>query len=278
MVDGRLGAAVRQQGTLDGTSVIVVTYNGRPYLDECLRSVRGQLRPGDELIVVDNASTDGGSDLVAERYPGARLVRNAENRGFAAACNQGAALASGQVLVFLNQDTRVAPGWLAALVETLLAGARSRPEIELVTSKALIMSRPDRIHLCGQDVHYTGLVLGRGFGAAAGSLDAPGLVGAVAGCSFAVRRQVWQELGGFDGTLYMYYEETDLSWRARLRGIRSLYVPGSVVYHDYRPARPNPSRFYYTARNRRLMLLKNWRWPTLSSMSNVVSTTGTPTS
>jgi GT2 family glycosyltransferase len=70
-------------------------------------------------------------------------------------------------------------------------------------------------------------------------------------------------LGGFDETLYMYYEETDLSWRARLRGYHSGYVPSSVVHHDYAPARPNLSRFYYTARNRYLLILKNWRLRTL---------------
>ncbi|HUW14841.1 MAG TPA: glycosyltransferase family 2 protein [Anaerolineae bacterium] len=242
-----------------GASVIIVAYNGRHYLDGCLHSVLDELRPGDEVIVVDNASTDGSADFVSEHYPQARLVRNAENRGFAAANNQGAALASGEVLVFLNQDTRVQAGWLQALVEGLGGG----DAVGLTTSKVLVMSQPDRIQACGQDVHYTGLVFGRGFGAAAGSLDGAEAVGAVGGCSFAARLEVWQQLGGFDETLYMYYEETDLSWRARLRGYRSVYVPDSVVYHDYRPGRPSAFRLYHSARNRRIMLLKNWRWPTL---------------
>ena len=243
----------------NNASVIIVAYNGFHYLEGCLRSVLDELGPGNEVIVVDNASTDGSADFVAERYRQARLVRNTDNRGFAAANNQGAALASGEVLVFLNQDTRVEAGWLQALVEALGVG----DTVGLTTSQVLVMSQPARIQACGQDVHYPGLVFARGFGAAAGSLGGAGPVGAVAGCSFAVRREVWQELGGFDETLYMYYEETDLSWRALLRGYRCLYVPDSVVYHDYRPARPTPFRFYHSARNRRLMVLKNWRWRTL---------------
>jgi len=240
-------------------SVIMVSYNGRHYLDDCLRSVYHELRPGDEVVVVDNASTDGSGDFVAERYPEVRVVRNARNRGFAAANNQGAELASGEVLVFLNQDTRVAPGWLGALVEGLGGG----DTVGLTTSKVLVMSQPDRIQACGQNVHYTGLVFARGFGAPAGNLDGGQAVGAVAGCSFAVRRELWQELGGFDEMLYMYYEETDLSWRARMRGYRSLCVPDSVVYHDYKAGRPTPLRLYHSNRNRGILLLKNWRWPTL---------------
>jgi GT2 family glycosyltransferase len=162
-------------------------------------------------------------------------------------------------LVFLNQDTRVQPGWLAALVDEL----GSDHSAGLTTSKLLIMSQPDQIQLGGQDVHYTGLITARGFGAPAASLSRPQAVGAVSGASFALTRQLWQELGGFDERFYMYYEETDLSWRAQLAGYRCLYAPGSVLYHDYRPGRPSPLRSYYSFRNRYLMLLKNWRWRTL---------------
>lgn len=240
-------------------SVIIVAFNGRHYLDDCLQSVYGELRPGDEVVVVDNASMDGSAELVSERYPQTRLVCNAENRGFAAACNQGARLASGEVLVFLNQDTRVQAGWLEALVE----GLHGEDRVGLTTSQVLVMAEPGRIQACGQDVHCAGLVFARGFGAAAGSLDGAETVGAVAGSSFATRRELWRELGGFDETLYMYYEETDLSWRARMRGYRSVYLPDSVVYHDYQPATPSVLRLYYSPRNRRILLLKNWHAATL---------------
>jgi GT2 family glycosyltransferase len=91
----------------------------------------------------------------------------------------------------------------------------------------------------------------------------PQRVAAVAGASFAVRRDVWAALGGLDEAFFMYYEETDLSWRAQLAGYSCLYVPGSVVYHDYRPSRLNTRAVYYAARNRWVMLFKNWKWATL---------------
>jgi GT2 family glycosyltransferase len=237
----------------------MVTYNGREYLEDCLRSVLGELGPGHEMVVVDNASTDGTPDFIQRVYPQLRLITNEINRGFAAACNQGAELASGDVLVFLNQDTHVAPGWLRALIAPL-AGPSS---IGLTTSRLVLMGRPDHIQACGQEVHYTGLVFGRGFGLPSDDINSPATVAAVAGTSFAVRSTLWEELGCFDETFFMYYEETDLSWRAQLAGYRCLYVPDSVIEHDWGAVRPSALRLYCSFRNRCLMLLKNWRWRTL---------------
>jgi GT2 family glycosyltransferase len=239
--------------------VVVVTYNGRRYLEGCLSALQRATERDTELIVVDNGSTDGSADWVARHVPGVRLIRNHENRGFAAACNQGADLAAGDVLVFLNQDTCVKPGWLAPLVEPLYG----RDEVGLTTSRVLLMSRPDRLHLCGQEVHYTGLVFGRGYLAPAAGFPASALVAAPSGASFAIRRELWQHLGGFDERFYMYYEETDLAWRARLAGCRCLYAPDSQILHDFEPQRPSAARHYYTFRNRQIVLVKNWRWRTL---------------
>lgn len=239
-------------------SIIIVIHNGRPYLEECLTSLRRALLPDTEVIAVDNGSTDGSAEWVRMWMPQARLVVNAANRGFAAAALQGAAMARGEILVFLNQDTRVEPGWLRAL----LAGFRE-PSVGLVTSTVLQMDNPERIQSCGQNVHYTGLVFGRGFGEPRASFSDPAEVSAVSGASFAIRRDVWEELGGFSGVFYMYYEETDLSWRARQAGYRSLHVQTSVLYHAGRTDRPSPMALYYSFRNRTLMLLSNWEWTTL---------------
>jgi GT2 family glycosyltransferase len=241
------------------TSVIIITYNGRHYLQDCLGALCPEIDDAAEIIVIDNNSSDGSPQYIRDFYPAVRLVVNPENRGFAAANNQGAALAAGDVLLFLNQDTRVYPGWLNALSAEL---ARD-DAVGLATSCLLLMDRPRCIHLCGQDLHYTGLVSGRGYGQEVQNFAAPAEVNAVSGGSFAIRRDLWQALGGFDETFFMYYEETDLSWRARLAGFRSVYVPGSRLLHDYQPASPGRSRLYHTFRNRHILLLKNWRCRTI---------------
>ncbi|MCX7855711.1 MAG: glycosyltransferase family 2 protein [Anaerolineae bacterium] len=236
-------------------SIILVVYTGRPYLEACLDSLRRTLPAGAEVVVVDNGSTDGSAALIRERMPEAHLLVNETNRGFAAACNQGAAMARGEILIFLNQDTRAEPGWLEALLEPFQDSA-----VGLTTPTILWMDDPERVQSCGQDVHYTGLVFARNFGAARAALagTSPTDVAAVSGAAFAVRRAVWEDLGGFCETFYMYYEETDLSWRARRAGYRCLHVPDSVVYHAGRLDRPSSLALYCSFRNRWLMVWRNW--------------------
>jgi GT2 family glycosyltransferase len=249
-------------------SIIIPIYNGLHYLPGCLSSVNdelgtsGELGTTGEVIVVDNASTDGSADWVSHNYPSVILHRSLTNQGFAAACNQGAALASGDILVFLNQDTRVLPGWLAGLV----AGLNGNHAAGLVTSRLLLMAQPEKIDLCGQDLHFTGLTFGRGVLRPADLFNKPARVAAVSGASFAIRRELWQELGGFDPLFFMYYEETDLSWRACLYGCDCLYIPASVAHHDH-PLRVSLHSAYYSSRNRIVLLLKHWHWFTLFLLS-----------
>ncbi len=249
--------------TLEGApqalaSVIIVSFNGRHYLPACLLSVTQDAGAACEVIVVDNLSSDDSAAYVEQEWPDVKLVRSADNQGFAAACNLGASLATGEYLVFLNQDTRGLPGWLP----DLLAGLEER-NVGLTTSKLLLMAQPDRINLCGQDIHYTGLAFMRGFREDARCHPEPELVGAVSGASFAIKRDLWTHLQGFDEALTMYYEETDLCWRARLAGYHCQYRPGSVLFHDYGPGQHSYARLYYSKRNRYILLFKHWRWATL---------------
>lgn len=239
-------------------SVIIVGFNGRQYLPACLSSVSQDAGAACEIIVVDNLSTDGSAAYIEQEWPDVKLVRNRANQGFAAACNLGARLATGEYLVFLNQDTQVLTGWLSGL----LAGLDEH-HVGLTTSKVLLMSQPGAINLCGQDIHYAGLSFMRGFMESCKRHSEPAWVGAVSGASFAIRRDLWERLGGFDEGLYMYYEETDLCWRARLAGYRCQYRPDSVLYHDYRPGQHSYGRLYYSKRNRIILLLKHWGWATL---------------
>lgn len=239
-------------------SIVIVNYNGREDLARCLRSLAQAGHADDEIIVVDNASTDGSAAMVEAQFPQARLLRSPRNLGFGDGNNLGAGHARGAYLAFLNPDTEVAPGWLDAL----LAALTETPGAGLATPKILLREDPQRINTCGNDLHLSGLALCRGLGQGRDELADRTAVGAVSGAAFAMRRELFYRLGGFDGSFFLYMEDTDLSWRARLAGYTCLYVPESVVYHRY-ALRFGPDKTYYQERNRYLMLLKGLRWPSL---------------
>jgi GT2 family glycosyltransferase len=250
-------APIPVQATGPRASVIVVSYNGRARLGRCLYSLLED-RQGYEVILVDNASRDGSADYVEQFFPQVQVIRNETNRGFGQGNNAGVRRAKGEYLAFLNPDTAVEPGWLEALIAPLEAD----PQAGLATSKVLLLADPGRINTCGNDVHYTGLTLCRGMGMDRSAFADLARVGAVSGAAFAMRRDVFEALGGFDETFFMYMEDTDLSWRACLAGYRCIYVPQSIVYHDY-SLRFGPRKTFYQERNRYLMLLKNLHWRTL---------------
>lgn len=242
-------------------SVIIVNYNGRDYLEVCLSSLFYSITPDDEILLIDNASTDGSAEYVEQAFPQVWVIRNSSNQGFGQASNQAARRAAGRYLVFLNPDTKVDPYWLEAMVEAL----ENNPQAGLATSRILLMASPDRINTCGNEMHYTGLTLCRGMGMGRGAFDEAGEVGAISGAAFAVRREVFEEIGGFDERFFLYMEDTDLSWRARLAGYKCFYAPRSIVYHDY-TLRFGPQKTFYQERNRYLILLKSLNWPTLIAL------------
>lgn len=242
-------------------SLVILTYNNRTQIEACLRSALASLGPADELIVVDNASADGTPELVAAAFPQVTLLRSGANLGFGGGCNLGARRAGGEYLAFLNPDTTVEPGWLEALIEAL----ETCPQAGLATSKILLMNDPERINTCGNDVHISGLTLCRGMGQPRQAFSDPQEVGAVSGAAFAIRRELFEALGGFDERFFMYMEDTDLSLRARLAGFACLYVPASLVYHEY-GLRFGPRKVYYQERNRYQMLLKVFQKRTLLAL------------
>lgn len=259
--NSRLRAATQHKplaATRPRASIVIVNYNGREDLARCLRSLAQAGHDDDEIIVVDNGSSDGSAAMVEAQFPQARLLRSARNLGFGEGNNLGAAHAAGHCLAFLNPDTEVTPGWLDAL----LAALDETREAGLATPKILLREDPQHINTCGNDLHLTGLALCRGLGQARDELADRAAVGAISGAAFAMRRELFYRLGGFDGSFFLYMEDTDLSWRARLAGYTCLYVPDAVVYHRY-SLRFGPDKTYYQERNRYLMLLKGLRWSTL---------------
>lgn len=241
-------------------SVVVVSYNSRHFLPACLDSILGQLDPTSELIVVDNGSADGSADLVQQEYPQVRLLRGA-NVGYSGGNNRGAHDAKGEYLVFLNPDTVLQPGALAALIAPLTR----HDDVALTTACIVFRDRPDTVNTCGNTTHYSGLTYCRGAERPRSQYRHSVEVDAVSGAAFAIRRAVFEELKGFDEQFFMYVEDTDLSWRARLAGYRCLYVPEAVVEHAYRMSY-SPTKAFYVDRNRHIMLLKNLRLQTYVRM------------
>ncbi len=209
------------------TRVIVLNWNGWTWLDGCLEALSVQTLPPSEIVVVDNASTDDSVEWVRAHHPRVQVVALSGNLGFAAGNNRGAAGAETDALVFLNNDTVVAPGWLEALVRA----AEADPARGLVTSRLVYLDRPDVIDSAGDGYLRCGGGFKYGHGQpAAGWTESREVFGAC-GAAFLIRRPLFEAIGGFDEAFFMVYEDVDLSYRARLRGARVWYAADAVVRH-----------------------------------------------
>jgi GT2 family glycosyltransferase len=239
-------------------SVILVNYNGGTQVLECLHSLQADGFEGCEIIVIDNASVDGSPACIKNTFPNIRLIQSGTNLGYGGGNNLGASFAQGLYIAFLNPDILVEPGWLEALSRVLDAD----PGVAMATARILLQDRPDTINTCGNDVHISGLTLCRGMGQPCQAFDTPSEVAAVSGAAFMIRRELFNQLGGFDARYFLYMEDTDLSLRARLAGWRILYVPEAMVYHNYKLCFESP-KIYYQERNRYLTLLKIYHVRTL---------------
>lgn len=209
--------------------MIVVNWNRRELLRNCLDSITAQQgwRPGEvEIIVVDNGSTDGSADLVP--LYGARWIRNADNRGFCAANNQGIAAATGEFIALLNNDAEADSAWLRALATAF----DDRPAVGMAASKILVHEDPRRIDKVGHLIYPDGQNRGRGSGEIDhGQYDREEEVLWPDGCAAMYRRAMLDQIGGFDEDLFAYADDAELGLRARIAGWRCGYVPRAVVRH-----------------------------------------------
>jgi GT2 family glycosyltransferase len=239
-------------------SVIVVNYNGKPFLDDCLTSLRAQTYPRlrYEVLVVDNGSSDGSLGYLASRYPWVRRIAAGTNLGFARGNNEGFRHARGDLLALLNNDACVEPSWLEELVDAL----NDDPRTGGVAAKILLKKDPGRINSAGLTLYRTGYGGDRGYGQAdQGQFDEPAEVFGACGASALLRRAMLADVGPFDERFFMYYEDLDLAWRARLRGWTFRYTPKAVVHHVHCGSSGTASPFFvfYDERNRVFAHLKN---------------------
>jgi GT2 family glycosyltransferase len=203
---------------------VVVTWNGAHLLADCLDAVLGQ---GGQVLVVDNASVDGTAALLARRYPHVRVLTSPINSGFAGGVALALAEVATPVVVWLNNDAVVGPGWLAALLAPL-----ADPSVAATTSRLLL---PDgRLNSAGGLLTANGYGHDAGFGTVDdGRYDVAREVAYGCGGALALRTDAVREVGGVDPRYFLYFEDVDLSWRLHLAGYRLVYVPDAVVVHQH---------------------------------------------
>jgi len=242
-------------------SIIIVTWNGREHLDACLTAVAAQRDVEAETILVDNGSTDGTVDFVRAHFPRVRVVALDTNRGFAGGNNAGAREARGRVLAFLNNDTVAAPGWLSRLVAALDPARR----VALATSRIVYMHPSGVIDSAGDGMTRAGGAFKRLHGQSAVLAEESREVFGACGAAFAVPKQVFDEIGGFDEDFFASHEDVDLSYRVRLRGYRCWYEARAVVEHRGSATLGRVSAFavYHGQRNLEWAYFKNTPLPLL---------------
>jgi GT2 family glycosyltransferase len=251
---------------------VVLSWNSARFLPDCLDSLAAQTHPGIALTVIDNGSTDGSADLVAERAPGADLLRLEANLGFCRANNLALARSRAPFLLFLNADVILEPDF----VSEALPGFAD-PRVGMVSGRILRFDRRT-VDSTGQFLARSRRTLERGYGEADGErFSREGEIFSVCGAAAFYRREMVEDIapGGelFDPDFFAFHEDLDVGWRAQVRGWRGRYRPSAVIYHyrggtgsergglsrRFQIARRPPEIVRHVVLNRWLSILKNDR-------------------
>jgi len=209
-------------------SVIVLNWNGAPFLARCLDALEGQTFRDYEVLVLDNASTDGSAQNLENRWPSFCVERFEQNLGFSIANNRGAQLARGRWIAFLNNDAFPEPDWL----EQLMRAARDNPEFTFFSSRLVYAQAPETIQDTGDVYHVSGFAWPRDNNRPVEQAHlVSGEVFSPCAAAALYERQAFLSASGFDERFHSHLEDVDLGFRLRLRGHCCLYVPGAVVKH-----------------------------------------------
>ncbi len=239
---------------MPSVSAVIVNFNGADVIEDCLDSLFAQSRAPDEVIIVDNASSDSSLEIIRERYrERVRLLTLDFNAGFPAACNRGIEASSGELVAILNNDIVLDREWLASLL------AHDTDEWSFWASRIVFASAPDRIDSAGDGMAVVGAAYKIGHGDPAGGHEESKEVFGPCAAAALYRRRLLQETGGFDEDFFLVYEDADLNMRARLLGYRCLYVAGARVTHRVNTQIGTLSHSYvfYGHRNSEFVFWKN---------------------
>ena len=241
-------------------TALVLNWQGDKVLADCLRSLLAQDYANLDVLVVDNASPDGSAEIVRRDFPSVRLHVTEKNLGFGGGNNVGIGLIRTPYVMLLNNDTRLAPDAVSRMVAAMEADPRAGS-----ATPCIVLASSGLVDAAGIVVCPDGLALGRGRAQPPTEVREPAEVFFASGCCCLIRRTLLEALrlpGGeiFDEDFFAYADETDLGWRARRLGWKSLYVPQAVVYHHHAAGSGSVSPFLarLVERNRIWVAVKNF--------------------
>jgi len=237
-------------------SVVVLNWNGNRTIEECLKSLSEQTYHPLEILVVDNASTDGSADLVKVKFPEVKLIVNEKNLGFGGGNNVGIRASNGKYIMMLNNDTRLDP----RCIEELRNSIEKDNRYGVCASKILLEYEDNLIDAAGIVVCPDGLSIGRGRLENGDKYDEETEVFFASDCACLYRREMLDDIGLYDEDFFAYADETDMGWRAHLAGWKCIYNPKAVVYHFHSASSGSYSPFkaFLVERNRIWVAVKNF--------------------
>jgi len=242
-------------------STVILNWNGKEYLASCIQSLREQTYSNLEMILVDNASTDGSVEYIKNLFPDLRVIVNKKNLGYGGGNNVGIGASQGRYVMILNNDTRLDPH----CIEELKRGIEKDERYGSCASKILLEHKDNLVDAAGISVCPDGLSIGRGRLEKGDLYDDEEQVFAASGCACLYRREMLEDIGLYDEDFFAYAEDTDLGWRAQLANWKTIYNPKAIVYHSHSASSGtySPLKAFLVERNRIWVAIKNFPLPLL---------------
>jgi len=238
-------------------SILIVNWNEKTFLGDCLTSLSSQTYQNYEILVIDNASTDSSVEYVSQNFPSVRIIQNPCNEGFAKACNKGILCSKGEYIAVISSDMEFDIHWLEELIKPLQSQS-----IAVTVAKALFFDDKERINYAGGTVNFLGFAFPKHYKEGKDIDLEHETTEYIAGGLCCLRRRVLEEVGLFDEDFFMYLEDVDLSFRIRAAGYELALTPKAIVYHkaDFKKMK---DKFYHIEKNRLRFLIKNYSLKTL---------------
>jgi len=244
-------------------SIIVLNYNAGELLLNCIESIKKSVYKNLEIIVVDNISTDKSQEICKEKYPDIKLIQNDENFGYCEGNNIGIREAKGDYIIILNPDTIVKSNWIEELISAYnkFGEGLYQPKHLSLNEKTVYMSTGNMLN-----------IFGFGYAREKGKKDQNQFnkieeINYASGTCLFTSSNVLKKVGLFDPFIFLYHDDLDLGWRASQLGIKSYYVPTSIIYHaESYSLKWNAEKFYWLERNRKYCILTHYSKQTYSKI------------